>query len=102
MSTVKPQGTHKADAHLAAPSEVHSTEAANTAIRIDEMLPCVRIPPVVSWDQSWNRSRDTGGDQREVYALNIINLCGLSGGETRRKITNLEHANKSRYKGTKD
>ena len=81
MTAVGPQGTHKADVHLAVPSEAHSTEAANTAIRIDEMLPCVRIPPVVSWDQSYNRSRDTGGDRREVYVLNV---CGLSGGERRR------------------
>ena len=81
MATVKPQGTHKADAHLATPSEAHSTEAANTAIRIDEMLSCVHISPVISLDQSWNRYRVTGGDRREVYALNV---CGLSGGERRR------------------
>ena len=36
---------------LAFPSNAHPTEVANTARRIDEMLPCVCILPVVSRDQ---------------------------------------------------
>jgi hypothetical protein len=71
----------------AVPSEARSTEAANTAKCIDEMLPCVRIPRVVSRGQS--------------SAIQVL-VCGLSGRENRKgRIKNLEHANKTRYPGHK-